>query len=66
MSKLQIYSIINKCAVNERQIALLNTLNRRGNDRIRTHEFSRPQREALYGDSFRRQRAGGSIITFLD
>lgn len=29
------------CAwVNERQIALLKTLNRRGNDRIRTHEFS--------------------------
>lgn len=36
------YSIINKCVwVNERQIALQKALNRRGNDRIHTHEFSR-------------------------
>lgn len=47
MSELQIYSTINKCAwVNERQIALLKTLNGSGNDRIRTHEFSRAPEES--------------------
>lgn len=36
-------SIINKHArVNRRQITLLKTLNTRGNDGIRTHEFSLP------------------------
>lgn len=50
MSKLQIYSTINKCAwVNERQIALLKTLNGSGNDRIRTHEFSgAPEESTLW------------------
>lgn len=67
ISKLQIYSTINtRVWVNERQIALLNSLSVRGKDRIRTHEFSGPQRKALYGDSFCRPRAGGCIITSLD